>query len=104
MARLAGISSEGRGRLRPIGAILRRLSREKAIGNFRSRRRVLLVFVGRFDALIAIIDYSGSCSPGRVLVDRHEVGHQPRALPLATLQGCQEEKLARQGNRQGVIQ
>jgi hypothetical protein len=59
-------------------------------------------FMSRFDALIAIIDYSGSCSFGRVLVDGHEVGHDLRTLPLATLQGCQEEKLARQGNRQGV--
>lgn len=61
-------------------------------------------FVSRFDALIAIIDYSGSCSLGRVLVDGHEVGHDLRTLPLATLQGCQEEKLARQRNRQGVRQ
>ena len=42
MAWLAGVPPEGRGRLRPIGAILRRLRSADGVGNFRSRRQVLL--------------------------------------------------------------
>lgn len=73
---MAGVFSKGRGRLRPIGPILGRLSRAETAGNFRSRRQALLCLWtpaklrltrrhhGRFRKLL---------HRGRVLVDGCEV-------------------------------
>jgi len=97
--RMAGISPEGRGRLRPIGAIVRRLSRAEAVGNFRSRRAALLLSRAAWTRPSPSFDDSGSCSLGRVLVGGTgaRLAIKAHARGLRCRAACQEEQLARQG-------